>query len=171
MRTPTPIPATACLVVLLFSDCVLGEALPPPSYYEADGGHRDVPSERHELRGDRRPLAESPSSHPSTTNNGAVIDGDGTVSEHGTSSSIDGLPALPANMDRGIRDLEAGMDQVQLYTARMASHIRANGLRGFLALPQEIRDQGEMIGRRIGRGVHGIASDTARDMVPVDRVP
>lgn len=59
-------------------------------------------------------------------------------------------PALLPNMDRGVRDLEAGMDDLRSYTSVMAAHAQQNGMRGFLAIPQEIKDQGQAIGRKIG---------------------
>ena len=59
-------------------------------------------------------------------------------------------PALLPNMDRGVRDLEAGMDDLRSYTSVMAAHAQQNGMRGFLAIPQEIKDQGQAVGRKIG---------------------
>ena len=74
-------------------------------------------------------------------------------------------PALPVNMERGVKDLELGMDELRAYTAVMAAHIQQNGLRGFLAIPPDIRDQGAAVGKRIGGGINGIATDVAHDMV------
>lgn len=79
--------------------------------------------------------------------------------------------ALPPNMERGVKDLEVGMEDLHKYTAVMATHIQQNGLRGFLAIPPEIRDQGVAVGRKIGNGINGIATDTARDMIVPERQP
>ena len=74
-------------------------------------------------------------------------------------------PALPPNMDRGVRDLEAGMDDLRSYTSVMAAHVQQNGMRGFLAIPQEIKDQGQAVGRKIGGGIGGIMTDAAHEMI------
>lgn len=79
--------------------------------------------------------------------------------------------ALPPNMERGVKDLEVGMEDLHKYTGVMATHIQQNGLRGFLAIPPEIRDQGVAVGRKIGNGINGIATDTARDMIVPERQP
>lgn len=73
--------------------------------------------------------------------------------------------ALPPNMERGVRDLESGMDDLRVYTAEMAVHIQKNGLRGFLAVPPEIKQKGNSIGRHIGGGINGITTDVAKDMI------
>ncbi len=80
-----------------------------------------------------------------------------------------GQPELPPNMERGVKDLETGMEELQKYTGVMATHIQQNGLRGFLAIPPAIRDQGIAVGRKIGNGINGIATDTAHDMVAPER--
>lgn len=72
-------------------------------------------------------------------------------------------------MEKGVKDLESGMEDLQKYTAVMANHIQQNGLRGFLAVPPEIRDQGVAVGRKIGNGISGIATDTAHDMIVPER--
>lgn len=73
--------------------------------------------------------------------------------------------SLPPNMDRGVHDLEAGMDDLRAYTAEMAAHVQQNGVRGFLAIPTDIRDQGIAVGRKIGGGINGIMTDAAQDMI------
>ena len=99
---------------------------------------------------------ESKSSQPiNDTSAGGTSAGGGTVS-------------LPPNMERGIKDLEAGMDDVQRYTATMAAHVQKNGLRGFLALPADIKQQGRVIGRTLGGGISGVATDVAQDMIAPD---
>ncbi len=75
---------------------------------------------------------------------------------------------MPANMERGIKDLEAGMEDVQRYTATMAAHVQKIGLRGFLALPADIKEQGRVIGRTLGGGISGVATDVAQDMIAPD---
>ena len=84
------------------------------------------------------------------------------------STSAGGTVSLPANMERGIKDLEAGMEDVQRYTATMAAHVQKNGLRGFLALPADIKEQGRVIGRTLGGGISGVATDVAQDMIAPD---
>ena len=84
------------------------------------------------------------------------------------SKSADDTVSLPPNMERGIKDLEAGMDDVQRYTATMAAHVQKNGLRGFLALPADIKEQGRVIGRTLGGGISGVATDVAQDMIAPD---
>ena len=74
-------------------------------------------------------------------------------------------PSLPPNMDRGVKDLEAGMDDLRAYTAVMAAHVQQNGMRGFLAITPDIRDQGLAVGRKIGGGINGIMTDAAHDMI------
>lgn len=74
-------------------------------------------------------------------------------------------PALPPNMDRGVKDLESGMEDLRAYTAVMAAHVQQNGMRGFLAVPSDIRDQGLAVGRKIGGGINGIMTDAAQDMI------
>ena len=86
-----------------------------------------------------------------------------------SSTGVSGQPGLPPNMEKGVKDLEAGMEDLQKYTAVMANHIQQNGLRGFLAVPPEIRDQGVAVGRKIGNGISGIATDTAHDMIVPER--
>ena len=72
---------------------------------------------------------------------------------------------LPANMERGVKDLEAGMDDLRQYTGAMTAHIRRNGIRGFLAVPSDIKDQGRAVGRTLGAGISGITQDVAQDMI------
>lgn len=72
---------------------------------------------------------------------------------------------LPPNMDRGVKDLEAGMDDLRRYTGVMAAHIQQNGMRGFLAVPTDVKDQGQAVGRKIGGGINGIMTDAAHEMV------
>ena len=57
---------------------------------------------------------------------------------------------------------------VQRYTATMAAHVQKNGLRGFLALPADIKEQGRVIGRTLGGGISGVATDVAQDMIAPD---
>lgn len=94
----------------------------------------------------------------------------GTVSPHIDASSSSKIPVgdrvvLPPNMDKGVRDLEVGMDELRAYTGEMAAHIQQNGLRGFLAVPPEIKDKGAAVGRRIGSGIGGIMTDVGHDML------
>ena len=92
---------------------------------------------------------------------------DGKSVQYG-SSAIAGQgsqPTLPPNMERGVHDLEAGMDDLRTYTAVMAAHVQQNGMRGFLAIPPDIRDQGLAVGRKIGGGINGIMTDAAHDMI------
>lgn len=68
-------------------------------------------------------------------------------------------------MDRGVKDLEAGMNDLRQYTGDMAAHIQKKGIRGFLAVPPDIKDQGQAVGKKIGGGIGGIMSDVANEMV------
>ncbi len=72
-------------------------------------------------------------------------------------------------MERGVRDLEAGMDDLRVYTGEMAVHIQRNGLRGFLAVPPEIKQKGNTIGKQIGNGINGITTDVGKEMVTPER--
>lgn len=86
--------------------------------------------------------------------------------EEGTTIVAQGnQPPLPPNMDKGVRDLESGMDDLRAYTSVMASHIQQNGMRGFLAVPPDIRDQGVAVGRKLGGGINGIMTDVAHEMI------
>lgn len=73
--------------------------------------------------------------------------------------------SLPPGMERGVRDLEAGMEEVGAYTSEMAVHIQKHGLRGYLAVPPELKEKGRAIGRRVGSGIGGIMHDVGREMV------
>lgn len=73
--------------------------------------------------------------------------------------------ALPPNMERGIRDLEAGLEDVSAYTGEMAAHLQKNGLRGYLAVPPELRDKGRSVGRKVGNGIGAIMHDVGKEMV------
>jgi hypothetical protein len=84
------------------------------------------------------------------------------------SSAAGSTVALPARMEKGVKDLEAGMEDLQRYTATMAAHIQKNGMRGFLALPADLKEQGRVIGRSLGGGINGVASDVAQDMIAPD---
>ena len=75
------------------------------------------------------------------------VDKSETHGRHPTSSD-----SLPPNMDRGVKDLEAGMNDLRQYTGDMAAHIQKKGIRGFLAVPPDIKDQGQAVGKKIGGG-------------------
>ena len=72
---------------------------------------------------------------------------------------------LPSKMDRGIQDLEEGMDELKVYTGMMATHVQKNGLRGFMTLTPEIKAQGRTLGKRIGGGIGGVVSEVGTAMV------
>lgn len=80
-------------------------------------------------------------------------------------SRTDGQVALPRNMERGVRDLESGLEDVGQYTGEMAAHLQKNGLRGYLAVPPELKEKGRAIGRKVGGGINGIMQDVSREMV------
>ncbi|TXT28329.1 MAG: hypothetical protein FD131_3194 [Rhodocyclaceae bacterium] len=142
-----------------------GEA-PMPSYFDT--------SEQVEPRASRPQMP----TRAAGTGKVFVIDSDassGPVIRTGAQQTMDetgSLPAstvnqvpLPQNMDRGVKDLEAGMDDLRRYTAVMAAHIQQNGMRGFLAVPTDVKDQGQAVGRKIGGGINGIMTDVAHEMV------
>lgn len=135
-----------------------------PNYYEFEG-----PA----VRSPRPPISTAPASRKSF-----VVEGDGGLVSQGTRNSgkawleesssqaaQGSQPPLPPNMDRGVHDLEAGMEDLQAYTAVMAAHIQRNGMRGFLAVPPDIKDQGVAVGRKIGGGINGIMTDVAHEMI------
>lgn len=134
------------------------------SYYDYDGPVvRSAPRSRADLPpGPKRSLivegdASTPS-HPSrATKSGGA--------EEGATVASQGNQPLPPNMDRGVRDLESGMDDLKAYTTVMAAHIQQNGMRGFLAVPPDVREQGVAVGRKLGGGINGIMTDVAHEMV------
>lgn len=154
----------ACVLLVSIS-CFAASDGSPQNYYDYDG-----PSYR-----GARPMQPVAKGSPKR---GLVVDGIGSgagADRHGghfiTDEAGSGVaqgsaqPALPPNMDRGVKDLEAGMEDLRAYTAVMAAHIQQNGLRGFLAIPPDIRDQGQAVGRKIGGGINGITKDVAHDMI------
>lgn len=160
-------------VVPLIPAAAAGQAETLSSYY-------DLPDPPRQQSGHR---SSGLSSAPRTQHKGFITDGDAGRVEEGEGRSRVDHPhnppttpgtgtdvALPPNMERGVKDIEEGMDDLRRYTATMAKHIQANGLRGFLAVPGDIKDQGAVVGRRIGSGIGGIATDTGREMIsPVSR--
>lgn len=136
-----------------------------PNYYEFEGPV---------VRAPRPPISPIPERRKSF-----VVDGDGGhqaslgnrnsgkagMEENAVQAAQDNQPPLPPNMDRGVRDLEAGMEDLQAYTAVMAAHVQRNGMRGFLTVPPEIKDQGVAVGRKIGGGISGIMTDVAHEMI------
>lgn len=134
------------------------EAAPPPSSYTS----RPMVAPSQAPR--KRFITDSESTSPSPANS-ASPQPHLAASSGGSSAQ----PGLPPNMEKGVKDLESGMEDLQKYTAVMANHIQQNGLRGFLAVPPEIRDQGVAVGRKIGNGISGIATDTAHDMIVPER--
>jgi hypothetical protein len=76
-----------------------------------------------------------------------------------------GHVSLPPNMEKGVKDLEVGMDELRVYTGAMTVHVQQNGLRGFLAVTPELKKQGSAVGHRIGGGIGGIMTDVGRDML------
>ncbi|WP_126448203.1 hypothetical protein [Sulfuricystis multivorans] len=145
--------ATADEVMLRYYD-----AAPPPSSFTSRP--MAIPSQlpRKQFIADMDPAASASTNSPSPQPHLAT-----------SSGNVSAQPGLPPNMERGVKDLEAGMEDLRRYTAVMANHIQQNGLRGFLAVPPEIRDQGVEVGRKIGYGIGGIATDAAHDMIVPDR--
>ena len=135
------------------------DAAPPPSSYTS----RPMVAPSQVSR--KRFITDSESTSPSPAANSASPQPHLAASSGGSSAQ----PGLPPNMEKGVKDLELGMEYLQKYTAVMANHIQQNGLRGFLAVPPEIRDQGVAVGRKIGNGISGIATDTAHDMIVPER--
>ena len=77
----------------------------------------------------------------------------------------EGHGKLSSKMDRGIQDIEEGMDELKVYTGMMATHVQKNGLRGFMTLTPEIKAQGRALGQRIGGGIGGVVSEVGQAMV------
>ena len=134
------------------------DAAPPPSSYTSRPIATPSQAPRKHFITDTEPATPAPA-------NSASPQPHLSASSGGASAQ----PGLPPNMEKGVKDLEAGMEDLQKYTAVMANHIQQNGLRGFLAVPPEIRDQGVAVGRKIGNGISGIATDTAHDMIVPER--
>ena len=82
---------------------------------------------------------------------------------------VQSATALPPRAEQGVKDLEAGMESLARYTATVAAHVKREGLRGFLAVPNGMKEQGAAVGHQIGSGVRGIASETATEMGRSDR--
>lgn len=136
-----------------------------PNYYDYEGQAARTQRQPSEppSRGQRKSFvvdgdAGSPSQLPRAVTKTGQEEGAGLAAQGNQ-------PPLPPNMDRGVRDLEAGMDDLQAYTAVMAAHIQRNGMRGFLAVPPDIKDQGVAVGRKIGGGINGIMTDVAHEMI------
>lgn len=134
------------------------DAAPPPTSYTSRPMATPSPAPRKHF------ITDTESTSPAQANS-ASPQPHLAASSGGASAQ----PGLPPNMEKGVKDLEAGMEELQKYTAVMANHIQQNGLRGFLAVPPEIRDQGVAVGRKIGNGISGIATDTAHDMIVPER--
>ena len=60
---------------------------------------------------------------------------------------------LPPGMERGVTDLEASLLSLRGYSVDMATHIKKNGLKGFLYVTPELKTEGQVIGKKIGGGV------------------
>ncbi len=73
--------------------------------------------------------------------------------------------SLPPGMEKGVSDLEAGLGELQLYSGTMAAHLKRTGIRGFLAVPPSIKEEGQAVGRKLGGGVRGIVDEVGKDMV------
>lgn len=86
-------------------------------------------------------------------------------SEEGHSAPSAEHVQLPPNMERGIKELEAGVHNTQGYTVDMAAHLQKNGMRGFLAVPPELKNKGRNVGKQIGGGINGIMTDVGQEMV------
>lgn len=134
------------------------DAAPPSSSYTS----RPMVAPSHTPR--KRFITDSESMSPSPANSASP-------QPHfaASSSESSAQQSLPPNMEKGVKDLESGMEDLQKYTTLMANHIQQNGLRGFLAVPPEIRDQGVAVGRKIGNGISRITTDTAHDMIVPQR--
>ena len=143
--------------------CHGADSAPVASYYDAEPEYRVS-------YGAAAPAAFSPSQRPrrilrvetesGTTEAPVSYASDSRLS--GRDASAPGV--LPPRMEKGVQDLEAGLDELQKYTALMAAHVQKNGLRGFLAVPAEVKAQGTVVGHTIGGGVNGIMSDVAAEM-------
>lgn len=147
-------------------------AAPPveaPNYYDYDGPavrtHRRPPVDT--ASGQRKYFVVEGDSGPMSQEQRAAAK---PGQEEGVGLAAQGTqPPLPPNMEKGVHDLEAGMDDLQAYTAVMAAHLQRNGMRGFLAVPPEIKDQGVAVGRKIGGGINGIMTDVAHGMIEPEK--
>ena len=153
------------LLAAIGSSAAAAPTVEAPNYYDYDGPavrtHRQPPAatasgqrKSFVVEGDAGPMTQLPRAAAMTGQEDSV-----GIATQGTQ------PPLPPNMDKGVHDLEAGMDDLQAYTAVMAAHIQRNGMRGFLAVPPEIKDQGVAVGRKIGGGINGIMTDVAHEMI------
>ena len=151
---------------------VLAEGAGLTSYY-------DAPSQQEPRRPNISVQPSAPvSASPKRSKVYIVDDATDAVAGHGVKqqhSDPDGNPhdpfagedhaKLPGKMDRGIQDLEEGMDELKAYSGMMATHVQKNGLRGFMTLTPEIKAQGRTLGRKIGGGIGGVASEVGQAMV------
>lgn len=85
-----------------------------------------------------------------------------------TGESMTSFQSLPAGMERGLQDVEAGIEELRSYSSIMADHIQRNGLRGFIDVPPAIRQQGNAIGKRIGGGIGEVMNGVTQEMIVPD---
>ncbi len=76
---------------------------------------------------------------------------------------------LPSGIDTGVSNLESGLLSLRGYTTEMGSHIQKNGLKGFLYLTPELKNEGQQVGKKIGGGVRSIMQDVGNEMAPVTK--
>lgn len=72
---------------------------------------------------------------------------------------------LPPRMEEGVQQLEQGVEDVGEYSRRMAEHIAKEGLRGYLAMPQDLRDDGKALGAEVGSGIQKIMDEVGQEIV------
>jgi hypothetical protein len=75
------------------------------------------------------------------------------------------LPALLPDMEKGVVNLEKGTGDLKQYTIDMGLHLERNGIRGFLLIPQNLKEQGHAIGQTLGEGVSDIVKEVGKEMV------
>lgn len=128
---------------------------PARSPVRSSSGAPGVDGRRFDMDGLPRPL--------STVRPGSAM------ADHPASSVTGVPPALPPRMERGVQDVEVGMDGLARYTGAVAGQVQQHGLRGFLAMPPELKAQGAAVGAKLGDGIRGIAADTAVEMTSPTR--
>lgn len=72
---------------------------------------------------------------------------------------------LPPRMEEGVQQLEQGVADVGEYSKRVAEHIAKEGLRGYLAMPQELKDDGKALGADVGSGIQKIMEEVGQEFV------
>jgi hypothetical protein len=73
---------------------------------------------------------------------------------------------VPSEIKEGVLELEAGVKEINNYTAKMAVHLQKHGIMGYLEMPPELEAEGQQIGNRFGTAIRKTMEGVAACMVP-----